>query len=470
MLLLATESYTQWEPDVRLTNDPAESYTSYSVKCIASSGDSLHVVWTDGRYVTADETFYKRSTDGGSSWGSDTVLTSFGNNSHTPSIAVFNSTVHVAWTDYRDGNSEIYYKHSTDGGTNWISDDRITTNSAVSENPSIAVSGSVVHVVFQDSRDGNYELYYRRSTNGGNFWVTNLRLTNNGAFSGNPNVAVSGSVVHVVWYDSRDGDPELYYKRSSDGGLNWGTDTRLTLNLGPSIEPSISVSGSILHVVWREFRDDNWEIYYKQSTNGGLSWDPDVRLTINDGISQYPNVSATDSIVHVVWQDQRDGNWEIYHKRSSDEGLTWSADSRVTNDSSSSFSPSAVINGSTLHVVWTDDRDGNWEIYYKRNPTGEPTDVEILDDNIPNNYTLLQNYPNPFNPSTKISWQSPVSGWQTLKVYDILGKEIATLVDEEKSAGGYEIIFDGKNMPSGVYIYRLTSGNYIESKKMLIVK
>ena len=300
--------------------------------------------------------------------------------------------------------------------------------------------------------------------------MTNLRLTNNGAFSGNPNVAVSGSVVHVVWYDSRDGDPELYYKRSSDGGLNWGTDTRLTLNLGPSIEPSISVSGSILHVVWREFRDDNWEIYYKQSTNGGLSWDPDVRLTINDGISQYPNVSATDSIVHVVWQDQRDGNWEIYHKRSSDEGLTWSADSRVTNDSSSSFSPSAVINGSTLHVVWTDDRDGNWEIYYKRNPTGEPTDVEILDDNIPNNYTLLQNYPNPFNPSTKISWQSPVSGWQTLKVYDILGKEIATLVDEEKSAGGYEIIFDGKNMPSGVYIYRLTSGNYIESKKMLIVK
>ena len=96
--------------------------------------------------------------------------------------------------------------------------------------------------------------------------------------------------------------------------------------------------------------------------------------------------------------------------------------------------------------------------------------------NISTNYKLEQNYPNPFNPSTKISWQSPVSGWQTLKVYDILGKEVATLVDEYRDAGNYEVDFPSvetlhaTSLPSGVYFYQLKSGDYIETKKMILLK
>lgn len=71
------------------------------------------------------------------------------------------------------------------------------------------------------------------------------------------------------------------------------------------------------------------------------------------------------------------------------------------------------------------------------------------------NFSLSQNYPNPFNPITKISWQSSISGWQTLRVYNILGREVATLINEYKPAGVYEVKFDGKNLPSGVYIYKI---------------
>ncbi len=94
----------------------------------------------------------------------------------------------------------------------------------------------------------------------------------------------------------------------------------------------------------------------------------------------------------------------------------------------------------------------------------------------PKEFLLQQNYPNPFNPSTKISWQSPVSGWQTLKVYDILGNEIATLVNEYRNAGTYEIDFNytktllATSLPSGVYFYQLKSGDYIETKKMILLK
>ncbi|MDP2366422.1 MAG: T9SS type A sorting domain-containing protein [Ignavibacteria bacterium] len=91
-----------------------------------------------------------------------------------------------------------------------------------------------------------------------------------------------------------------------------------------------------------------------------------------------------------------------------------------------------------------------------------------------NNFSLSQNYPNPFNPSTKISWQSPVSGHQSLKVYDVLGDEVATLLNEEKAAGTYEVTFNAAaatgGLASGIYFYRLTAGNFIETKKMILLK
>jgi len=86
------------------------------------------------------------------------------------------------------------------------------------------------------------------------------------------------------------------------------------------------------------------------------------------------------------------------------------------------------------------------------------------------NFLLFQNYPNPFNPSTKISWQVPVGSWQTLKVYDVLGNEVATLVDEYKPAGTYEIEWDASMYPSGTCFYQLRTKDFIETKKMLLIK
>jgi hypothetical protein len=97
-------------------------------------------------------------------------------------------------------------------------------------------------------------------------------------------------------------------------------------------------------------------------------------------------------------------------------------------------------------------------------------DVENDQPQIAKEFSLSQNYPNPFNPTTKISWQSPVSVWQTLKVYDITGKEIVTLVDEYRSSGKHEIIFDASVLSSGVYIYKIIVGNYSDAKKMVVLK
>lgn len=93
---------------------------------------------------------------------------------------------------------------------------------------------------------------------------------------------------------------------------------------------------------------------------------------------------------------------------------------------------------------------------------------------IPTSAYLEQNYPNPFNPSTKISWQTPVGSWQTLKVYDVLGNEVATLNDEYRPAGRYEVEFQSsagnRQLASGIYLYRLQAGSFVETRKMILLK
>ena len=89
---------------------------------------------------------------------------------------------------------------------------------------------------------------------------------------------------------------------------------------------------------------------------------------------------------------------------------------------------------------------------------------------LPTKFSLEQNFPNPFNPSTKIKYSIPQSSYVAVKVYDVLGNEIETLVNEEKPAGTYEVTWFAENLPSGVYFYKMTGGNYSETKKMLLLK
>jgi parallel beta-helix repeat protein len=102
---------------------------------------------------------------------------------------------------------------------------------------------------------------------------------------------------------------------------------------------------------------------------------------------------------------------------------------------------------------------------YEYNPVSS-----IIEEHIPEGFILFQNYPNPFNPSTKIRWQSTVGNWQTLKVYDMLGNEVAVIVDEYKPAGSYEAVFNAKESSSGIYFYKITAGSFVKTKKMLLIK
>ncbi|MEW5842350.1 MAG: T9SS type A sorting domain-containing protein [Bacteroidota bacterium] len=98
------------------------------------------------------------------------------------------------------------------------------------------------------------------------------------------------------------------------------------------------------------------------------------------------------------------------------------------------------------------------------------TSVEKHSTDLPTHFGLKQNYPNPFNPTTTISYQLPSNSFVTIKVYDILGKEVAALVNGNESAGTHNVNFDASKLTSGVYIYTINAGGFVQSKKMLLLK
>ena len=117
--------------------------------------------------------------------------------------------------------------------------------------------------------------------------------------------------------------------------------------------------------------------------------------------------------------------------------------------------PNDSLTKSNIYVMKLDQKFG----------TGVNDDYQFL-----NSYELYQNYPNPFNPSTRIQYSVSSTQKITLKVYDVLGNEIATLVNEEKPAGNYEVEFDGTGLPSGIYFYQLKARSFVDTKKMILLK
>jgi hypothetical protein len=141
-----------------------------------------------------------------------------------------------------------------------------------------------------------------------------------------------------------------------------------------------------------------------------------------------------------------------------------------------------TANKKSTSYVWFDDRgvtilsytNNSDSINFKTASIVEAefiaTSTELESNQIASEFSLSQNYPNPFNPSTKISWQSPVSSHQTLKIYDVLSNEVATLVDEYREAGVYEVEFDASQLSSGIYFYQLQAGGFVETKKMILLR
>jgi len=334
---------------------------------IAIAGSNIYMAWWDDTPGNG-EIYFRKSTDDGSSWLAPKKITNNAGNSYIPAIAISGANIYVTWEDDTPGNREIYFCNSVDGGATWGSPRRLTNTTGASRYSDIAVDGANVYVTWVDDTPGNREIYFRKSTDGGATWLAAKRMTFNAEWSSNPDIKVKGATLYLAWYDATPGNREIYLRKSTDGGSTWLAAKRLTYNAGASCCPVMALSGSNIYLAWWDGTPGNYEIYFKRSADEGATWGADMRLTDNAGDSVNPAIIVSGSNVYVVWVDGTPGNDEIFLRKSANKGATWLPAQRLTNNVGSSRYPAVANNSTYLYVAWDNDIPDLREIYLKYSP------------------------------------------------------------------------------------------------------
>ena len=233
---------------------------------------------------------------------------------------------------------------------------------------------------------------------------------------------------------------------------------------------------------------DPCDVNFIHSTDRGNTWSSPMRINddpVNSAWQWFGTMSvAPNGRVDVIWLDTRDnpGTYlsSLYYSYSTDYGITWSQNERLSDE----FDPHVgwpqqnkmgdyfdmISDNDGASIAWAGTFNGEEDVYYGRinhNPVAVENNSE---ETLIKTFLLEQNFPNPFNPSTIIQYAIPQREYVSIKVFDVLGNEVATLINDFKPAGSYKIEFDGTDIPSGVYFYKLQSGNFIETKKMILIK
>ncbi|MFZ1081089.1 MAG: T9SS type A sorting domain-containing protein [Candidatus Kryptoniota bacterium] len=431
------------------------------------------------------------STNNGSSWATANsgltnlqvpALTVSGTNlfagTSSPGLAIPVIASYSPYSNnYFDGSSGGGVFLSTDSGASWSAVNTGLTNTAVSAF-AVSPNGAGDTNIFAGTYGGGVFL----STNNGTKWtqvskgLTNtyvlcLAVSPNGAGGTNLFAGTTGGVFlstnnGISWtaVDSGLGNPGVYalavspngaggtnvfagtgagFFLSTNNGTNW---TQVSTGWGNIYVEALVVSDTNL------FAGTNIGVF--RSTNNGKSWYRYITGLTNTDVYSLA-VSDTN-----LFAGTFDGGVFL----STNNGTSWT---QVDTGLVGSFVYSLAVSGSNLFAGTL----GVW-----RRPLSEMiTAVKQNENNVPSQFSISQNYPNPFNPSTVIGYQLPVNGFVTLKVFDILGREVKTLVNEHQNVGSYTAKLDGSRLASGVYFYRIDiqgsdGRNFVSTKKALLMK
>ncbi|CAN5465098.1 hypothetical protein BH10BAC5_BH10BAC5_11850 [soil metagenome] len=315
---------------------------------------------------------------------------------------------------------------TTNGGTNWT---QVFTQ----------VGGFIDGFYFKDANNG---LMMGDAVGGrSSIWKT----TNAGTTwdSAGVNFATSDA----SWNNAMCGVGDVVY---------WGTNASKiykSTNFGTNWAPSAATGEANSEAIW-----------FNDIANGMYGGNTLVQLTSNGG-ANWTTVTPTGTVAAIGG---------ITGTGTSNYWLVRGANVYATTNAGANWTNPVTTGGTFTHI--TKSRSGSPYLYAVRsNGTvakygGPATGINPINNGLVDNYSLGQNYPNPFNPTTKITFAVPTTGLVTLKVYDMVGKEIATLVNAQMNSGSYSVDFTASSLSSGIYFYTIKSGNFTDTKKMMLIK
>ncbi len=452
----------------------------------------IYAFWTSF-FSTCYPGFFTRSTNGGASFGSCTVIpddpswgtlmTDANGNLYVGASGSFDFVV-ARSSNAKISTQTVAWDMSTSvdlGG--YISYGLGPNPDGLAGQTSIAIDtsggpndGNVYLLCSVEPFSGSdpLDVRFARSTNGGASFSPSIKInddagTNAYQWFGTMACAPNGRI-DVIWLDTRDHPgtniSALYYSYSTDGGLTWSANERMSDYFDPHLGwPNQQKMGDYYHMVsdndgarlaWAATFNGEEDVYYSYISPGIVP----VELTSF-------NSSAGNNAVNLSWTTATETNNKGFGIERSTDRKDWIEVGFVGGNGTTTepqvYSYTDKLAGITAPRLYYRlkqvDFDGSYEY-------SDISTAEIA----PSSFTLEQNYPNPFNPSTVITYSLPENEFVSLKVYDVLGNEAAVIVNEQKAAGKYSVEFNASGLGSGVYFYTLKAGARVQSRKMILVK
>jgi hypothetical protein len=282
---------------------------------------------------------------------------------------------------------------------------------------------------------------------------------------------VSDARVYLSWYYWRTNLlEEATYRLSHDGGDTWWSEGAPVSDMESTTMLTVRQSSPYMYYFWEKKQSGLWNLHYRHSSNAGLRWNPEASLKLQQTGYLWYSYAVSGSTVHLAWKDDVNGLGVIRYCCSTDAGASWTDAVDMSPFSTGATQPSIALSGSTLHLVWTDYRDGAGEIYYRRNPTGNPVSVERNDTPLPDDIVLDQNYPNPFSGSSSLRFTMPQRSRAILTLHDLLGRTVATIGEGDYAPGTHHVGIDAAGLPAGSYLCRLTSGGQQRTRMITVLR
>jgi photosystem II stability/assembly factor-like uncharacterized protein len=415
---------------------------------------------------------------------------------------------------------------TTDGGSNWstlpssVSDNLFS----ISINETFGLIGGSSQTILSTTNGGASWNEVQSGFFGGGFWGTSVINSTSGVVAGQnsifqPMIALTtdtgvnweftpfylntneGRLNDCHFFDANNGftaaavwDGQGAISRTTNSGVNWITTLFPQALFGmdfPTAATAYAV-GANGYIIKSVNGGLNWE----SQPSGTSGWLNDVSFanaevgyvvgdaglilkTTQGGIIPVELTSFTASVsgsnVTLNWSTASEKNnlgFEVQRQVGSLQSAVGNEDWETIGFVEGNGTTTEISNYSFINNL---NLTHNHTLYYRLKQIDfdgsfEYSNIIEVEIGLPTQFVLEQNYPNPFNPVTTISWQSPVASHQVLKVFDVLGNEVATLVDEFRDAGRYEVTFDASTLNSGVYLYRLTTNNFSSTKKMTLIQ
>lgn len=457
---------------------------------ISFDGTNYLVVWEDSRGISYYNIKGARVNQSGIVLDPATISISTATNDQmSPAIAFDNTNYLVVWADQRSGAWDIYGTRVSQTGTVLNpAGIAISTAANYQENPSVAFDDTNYLVVWQDKRGGTYyDIYGTRVNQSGTVLnPAGIAISNAGNDQVCPSVAFDGTNYMVVWEDYRNNStaPDIYCTRMNRSGtvLN-PSGIAVSTATNHQITPKIAFGGTNYLIVWSDNRNGNWDIYGARITPAGTVLDPTGFPICNHSATQlYPAICFDGTDYIVVWSDMRNGNFDIYGAQINTSGIVIST-FVVSTRPGSQLDPALAIGlGKQICTVYSSFTDyiNGIPVNTMRIWCNQYSLIGVKEDDSQMSYTpkvsLSQNFPNPFKNTTTIKFQIIESESEvSLKIYDTQGRLVKTLFDGWKNFGMHSINWDGSDengndLPAGVYLCKIQCEKYCEIKKMTLSK